>query len=124
VGLQLVLAASLNFLILTSTVNGCTIKEKGLKKKCRVWQTKFAEKQVSRLPKHIKAAFYFWVDSVELDGVYSTRTLPGYHDEPLKGDRKGHRSVRLSKAYRIVYEESEAGEITLIGILEVNKHEY
>lgn len=95
-----------------------------MKKHCRVWLTKFAEKQVSRLPKHIRAAFYFWVDSVELDGVHAVRTLPGYHDEPLKGERKGQRSVRLSKAYRIIYEENETGDIVFIGILEVNKHEY
>lgn len=92
--------------------------------RCKVWITKFAEKQLRRLPKHIVAAYHSWVKTIELDGVRATRALPGYHDEPLKGDRKGQRSVRLSKAYRVIYEETESGNIVLIGVLEVNKHEY
>lgn len=31
------------------------------------------------------------------------RKIPGYHDEPLKGDLKGLRSIRLSKGYRAYY---------------------
>lgn len=86
--------------------------------------SKFAEKQLRKLPQNIIAAYYTWVRSVELDGIRKTRLLPGYHDEPLKGDRKGQRSVRLSKAYRVIYEENQSGNIILIAVLEVNKHEY
>jgi len=89
-----------------------------------VWITKFAEKQLKKLPKNIVAAFHTWVRSVELDGIGKTRKISGYHDEPLKGDRKGQRSVRLNRAYRIIYEETENGNLVLIGVLEVNKHEY
>ena len=90
----------------------------------RVWITKFAEKQLRKLPKHIVAAYHTWVKTVELDGIRATRALPGYHDEPLKGDRKGQRSVRLSKGYRVIYEETETGNLVLIAVQEVNKHEY
>ena len=69
-------------------------------KKCQVWITKFAEKQLKKLPKNIGAAYFSWAKTVEIDGIRKTRALPGYHDEPLKGDRKGRRSVRLNKAYR------------------------
>lgn len=93
-------------------------------KKCQVWITKFAEKQLKKLPKNIVAAYFSWVKTVEIDGLRKTRALPGYHDEPLKGDRKGQRSVRLNKAYRVIYEETESGNIILIGVQEVNKHEY
>jgi proteic killer suppression protein len=86
--------------------------------------TKFAEKQLKKLPRHILAAYHTWVRTVELDGIRATRLLPGYHDEPLRGDRKGQRSVRLSKAYRVIYEETESGNLVLIGVQEVNKHEY
>jgi proteic killer suppression protein len=95
-----------------------------MEKPSRVWITKFAEKQIRRLPKHIVAAYYTWVRTIELDGVRAMRALPGYHDEPLKGDRKGQRSVRLSKSYRVIYEETESGNVVLIGVQEVNKHEY
>lgn len=90
----------------------------------KVWITRFAEKQLRKLPKHIVAAFYTWVKSVELDGIRKIRKIVGYHDEPLKGERKGQRSVRLSRSYRVIYEETESGNIVLVGVLEVNKHEY
>ena len=91
---------------------------------CRVWITKFAEKQLKKLPKHIAAAYHTWVKTVELDGIRASRMLSGYHDEPLKGERKGQRSVRLSRSYRVIYEETESGNIVLIGVQEVNKHAY
>ena len=56
--------------------------------------------------------------------IRATRLLPGYHDETLKGERKGQRSVRLNKGYRVIYEETETGNIVLISVPEVNKHEY
>lgn len=86
--------------------------------------SRFAEKQLKKLPQHIKEALYIWVASVEESGIREVRRLPGYHDEPLKGVRKGQRSVRLSKAYRVIYEESETGELIVVTVLEVNKHEY
>lgn len=84
--------------------------------------TKFAEKQLKKLPLNIKQALRYWAESVERYGIREVRKLPGYHDEPLKGDRKGQRAVRLNKAYRAIYVEKNEGiEITVI---EVNKHEY
>jgi hypothetical protein len=32
--------------------------------------------------------------------------------------------VRLNRAYRAIYMERDAGEVELIEVLEVNKHEY
>ena len=63
------------------------------------------------------------VASIEYVGLAETRKIKGYHDEPLKGDRKGQRSIRLNQAYRAIYVE-EAGQVHLVIILEVNKHEY
>jgi proteic killer suppression protein len=95
-----------------------------MNKSCRVWITRFAEKQLQKLPKNIIAAYYTWIQTVEKDGIGQTRQLKGYHDEPLKGERKGQRSVRLNRAYRVIYEETETGNLVLIGIQEINKHEY
>ncbi len=36
-------------------------------------------------------------------GLSEVRKVPGYHDEPLKGQRKGQRSIRLSRSYRAIY---------------------
>jgi proteic killer suppression protein len=86
--------------------------------------TKFADKQVDRLPERIVRALRVWVMTIELEGIQSIRKLPGYNDEALKGDRKGQRSSRLNRAYRVIYEEDNDGTITLVSVLEVNKHDY
>lgn len=95
-----------------------------LERRCEVYLSKFAEKRLAKLPRHVQEAYFVWVRAVTLEGLQVVRKIPGYHDEPLKGDRKGQRSVRLSKAYRVIYEETEKNEITLIGIMEVSKHGY
>jgi proteic killer suppression protein len=56
--------------------------------------------------------------------MWEMRKCKGFHDEPLKGKRQGQRSVRLNKAYRAIYVEHETGEVELIEVLEVSKHEY
>lgn len=84
--------------------------------------TKFAEKQLSKLPKNIKEALRYWAETIERIGIREVRKLPGYHDEPLKGLRIGQRSIRLNKAYRAIY--IETNESVKITVIEVNKHEY
>lgn len=93
-------------------------------KASQVHITKFAEKQIKKLPKAISEALFIWVESVELGEVAEIRKLKGYHDEPLKGDRKGQRSIRLNRSYRAIYIENEDKELVLITVIEVNKHEY
>ena len=61
--------------------------------------SKLFEKQLKKLPKYIKEAALVWIASVEKEGIQDIRKIKGYHDEPLKGDRSGQRSVRLNKAY-------------------------
>ncbi len=80
-----------------------------------------AKKDIKRLPRHIKIHLIEWA---ELVGIIEVRKVPGYHDEPLKGKRKGQRSIRLSKSYRAIYIEKINGDINIISVKEVNKHEY
>lgn len=86
--------------------------------------TKFAVKQAEKVPKSIQEALFVWKEAVEQLGLPEVRKARGYHDEPLKGQRKGQRSVRLSRAYRIIYEEYGRGDVVVVGVQEVNKHEY
>ncbi len=51
-------------------------------------------------------------------------SIKSFNDEPLIGKRNGQRSVRLSKAYRVIYKQIESGRYEIIQIVEVNKHEY
>ena len=86
--------------------------------------TKFARKQILRLPKHIVDNLLAWVDDVETKGLEEARKILGYHDEPLKGDRKGQRSVRLSLAYRAIYVVRDDGVAEFVSVEEVSKHDY
>jgi toxin HigB-1 len=90
----------------------------------RVGWGKAVEKDLGRLPDVIARKFRIWVALVEESGVRETRKRSGFRDEPLKGKRQGQRSVRLNRAYRVIYVERASGEIELIEVLEVNKHEY
>lgn len=82
------------------------------------------KKQLRKLPSYIVDKLRSWARDVEKYGIRQVRNIPGYHDEPLKGERKGQRSIRLSKSYRAIYTENNEGEINIIRIEEVNKHEY
>ena len=64
-----------------------------------------------------------WVGNVEAKGLEEVRKLPGYHDEPLKGQRQGQRSIRLSRAYRAIY-VLRGPEVTFVLVEEVSKHDY
>ena len=65
-----------------------------------------------------------WVDDIEARGLEEVRKTPGYHDEPLKGKRKGQRSVRLTKGYRAFYVVNSDGSVEFVEVTEVNLHEY
>ena len=85
--------------------------------------TKKAIKQLRGIPFHISSKLKAWIDLVSRRGVEKVRLIPGYHDEPLKGKRKGQRSIRLTKAYRAIYEIHKI-ENCLIVIIEVIYHDY
>jgi proteic killer suppression protein len=68
------------------------------KEKCLLVElSKDAKKAVSKAPKHIVTKLLAWVDLVETEGLEEARKRPGFHDEPLKGELRGKRSIRLSK---------------------------
>lgn len=84
-----------------------------------------AVKHLRKCPKHILRNLMAWVGAVQLDGLEEVRRLPGYHDEPLRGEWEGYRSIRLSRAYRAIYAIREDDEGTeLVQVETVNKHRY
>ncbi len=89
----------------------------------RVEITRLAEKQLRKLPRHIVDNLMIWVAAVEHDGLEQVRKVRGYHDESLKGERAGQRSIRLSRAYRAIYEIKE-DTVRFVSVEEVSKHEY
>lgn len=90
----------------------------------RVEMTKSAEKQLRQAPEQVIYKFSTWRRSVQEDGLEATRKLSGYHDEPLKGQRKGERSIRLNRQWRAIYVELEDGNIRFLRVTEVTPHDY
>lgn len=83
-----------------------------------------AQKDLRKAPAPIVGKFRAWVDDVEHNGLQQARKRPGYHDEPLRGQRAGQRSVRLNQAWRAIYEVRADGALAIVQVQEVNKHDY
>ena len=97
---------------------------------CKIIFQRQVQKALKKLPVHIIKNLQKWAIQVEELGIEEIRKIPGYHDEPLRGDRKGQRSVRLSRSYRtfhIEYVEVDTTRqeiIDIVSVEEVSKHEY
>ena len=90
----------------------------------RVEITRRAEKQVRKLPGRVLRKLKTWAYLVEEIGLEEARKIPGYHDEPLVGRRRGMRSIRLSRGYRALYLVVRQEDVEVVSIEEVNKHGY
>jgi len=53
----------------------------------RVELSKLAQKQLIKVPGYIAKKLAAWVDDLQAYGLEEIRKIPGYHDEPLHGDR-------------------------------------
>ncbi len=82
-----------------------------------------AKKVFHKIPLPIKKKLFTWVAAVEERGLNEVRKISGYHDEPLKGDRQGQRSIRLNKQWRAIYRIINA-KIEFVLIEEVTPHDY
>ena len=83
-----------------------------------------AKDELIPLPTHIVFKLQVWINGVKVNGLRKMRKVPGFHDEPLKGKRKGQRSIRLNKAYRAFYIIKQNDIMEFVEVSEVNKHEY
>lgn len=81
------------------------------------------KKQLKKLPVHVVVSFQNWVEDVEERGLEEVRKISGYHDEPLRGELKGLRSIRLSRGYRAYYRIVD-GQVKLVNVERIDKHEY
>lgn len=83
-----------------------------------------AQGDLRSAPHYISTKLLYWVGEVEAKGLEETRKQPGFHDEPLKGRRKGQRSIRLSRAYRAIYVIRHDGSVEFVSVEEVSRHDY
>lgn len=87
-----------------------------------VLEHKRIAKAVGKLPLKIVKKYELWKNLVLHQGPDILREFPGFHDESLKGDRKGQRSSRLSRRYRVIY--SIDHEEIVVYVVEVTPHRY
>lgn len=98
------------------------IKELILIRKTQI--SKPALKSLRRAPEYIQQKFRAWLVTVSKIGLEETKKSPGWHDEPLKGDRRGQRSIRLNKQWRAIYIIKDQNQIEFVEIIEVTPHDY
>lgn len=75
------------------------------------------------MPVHVAAKLLQWVATVEKYGLEEVRKTRGYHDEPLRGQKVGMRSIRLSQGYRAYY-RVERDTVLFVLVIGVDKHLY
>ena len=92
--------------------------------KTRVEISRRAEKQLRKVPRHVVDKLLAWVQLVVQEGLAEARKIPGYHDEALRGERAGQRSIRLSRAYRAIYVVADRASVSFVVLKEVSKHDY
>ena len=85
--------------------------------------SKRAKKDLKGIPRNIVRKLGNWIREVEIVGLEEVRKISGYHDESLRGRRRGQRSIRLNRSYRAIY-TIRGSLVEFVMIEEVNKHEY
>ena len=88
----------------------------------KVLESKSARKTLDVAPPEVRRKWDIWLAIVELDGPEGLRRVVGFHDEALSGTWKGHRSSRLSIAYRVIY--SVQRDALTVHVVDVTKHDY
>ena len=86
--------------------------------------SKQAKSDLLRVPEYIAEKLKFWIFLVETSGLDAVKKIKGFHDEPLRGNRQGQRSIRLNRAYRAIYVMKSDGSVDFVSIEEVHKHDY
>jgi len=80
------------------------------------------EKICRKLPLEVVKKYELWKDIVFRHGPEKLKDFKGFHDEKLKGNRKGQRSSRLGLQYRVIYTVKR--KIITVYVLEISPHQY
>lgn len=90
--------------------------------------SKKAEKGLRKAPPQVQQKAAFWRKLVETQGLGRAMLVKGFHDEALKGERKGQRSILLNLQWRAIYEKRIGLDgqetVELVEIVEVTPHKY
>ncbi len=69
-----------------------------------------------------KKKYELWKDLIFRHGPGILKEFPGFHDEKLKGERRGQRSSRLSLQHRVIY--SVEKDMVAVYVLEITPYKY
>lgn len=88
----------------------------------RIQEHRIIEKTCRKLPSEVVKKYELWKNIIFRHGPHKLREFPGFHDEALKGIRKGQRSSRLNLQYRVIYTVEK--EMITVLVLEITPHKY
>ena len=87
-----------------------------------IYEHRKLSKQLRTLPIDILKRYEKWKDIVTISAPKGHRLIKGFHDELLRGELKGGRSLRLGPKYRVIYKVKES-EI-LVQVVNLTAHDY
>ncbi len=87
-----------------------------------VYEKKIVRKMIKRMPRDVLIRYEAWKRIVELEGPNGLKIVKGFHDEALKGKRKGFRSSRLGIQWRVIYKVNK--DYLAVYVFEINPHKY
>lgn len=87
-----------------------------------IYEHKDISKYFRKIPLQVKKKYELWKDLIFRHGPSILKEFPGFHDEKLKGERRGQRSSRLSLQYRVIY--SVEKDMVAVYVLEITPHKY
>ena len=87
-----------------------------------IYEHRNVPKQLRNIPTDILKRYEKWKDIVSISGPQGLRLIKGFHDESLRGERKGYRSSRLGKQFRVIYRIEK--EQILVQVVSITAHDY
>jgi len=88
----------------------------------RIQEHRDITKLCRKMPDVIVKKYELWKDIVFRHGPDKLKEFPGFHDEKLKGDRKGQRASRLTLQYRVIYTVER--DIVMVFVFEITPRKY
>ena len=89
-----------------------------------IFLSKEADKQIKKLHPYLLKQYLVWVKSIKRYGYDIVKSSHRYKDHILKGKWKGYRAFRLSYSYRVIYKTHKDGDIQIIKVERISKHDY
>lgn len=88
----------------------------------QIYEHRRVSRSLGRLPREVLERYEKWKDIVGISGPEGLRSIRGFNDEALRGDRQGHRSSRLNLQYRVIYRIER--DKVFVNVEKITPHDY